>query len=631
MDHFLLLHTRLRSILLKLVFVCCLVGLCQAFIFQAAAKAERAPNILVFIVDDMGYDDLGASGNTLVETPHLDSLAEQSARFTDFSVTPVCATTRASLLSGKYHWRVGVSHVHGGGDYLRRDELTIADRLKEAGYATGMWGKWHNGKSDGYLPWQRGFDEAYYGALYKHENAHGWKNGVFQQTDEWSPKLLSDFAVDFIERKRDVPFFALVSYLGVHEPLEAPRALIEERTEAGMGEHLATLYAMMEGIDTSVGAILKALDDSGVAEDTVVLFLSDNGPIRYNTSPIGAFPEKEWKQRNAYNELRGAKGQIWQNGIKSPLYVRWPGTVDPKEIGSLAHVTDLSPTLLALSGASAQEVLDVGYDGVSLLPLLKSSSAESAGDRMVFGGAWTLNAASSLGGFEPISRQNMDSYGFEEQRLYVRNERFKLLINPNGLSDEERAQNGGAFLVDLDEDPRERSNVIANHPEVATALKASLREWYEGFLDSDDLFHRPVFLIGMSEKGRSTVNLFGPSRIGGRAINTAHYLEGLGAPGDFAEWNIEVAQEGSYEVALTQLAETQPAMTLRLSIGDQVLEGHTGGGDAWEFGTVHLEEGAQSIRLEPVDTGSSGDTLRMLRHLVFYRSDMPRDETRYAW
>lgn len=188
-----------------------------------AERARERPNIVLIMVDDLGYDDLSVHGNPIVETPSLDQLALSSVRFTDFTVAAVCAPTRASVLTGRHHYRTGVSGVHGGRDFMRLEEVLILQVLADHGYATGIWGKWHAGKTAGYLPWDRGFDEGYYAELYVNENSYGYTREGLVKHNKWVSEVITDHAIDFIDRQREEkPFFAYLSFLAPHEPWEAP-------------------------------------------------------------------------------------------------------------------------------------------------------------------------------------------------------------------------------------------------------------------------------------------------------------------------------------------------------------------------------------------------------------------------
>src|SRR6056297_1278911 len=177
-------------------------------VFPACTLKKQKPNFVLVLTDDMGWSDLSLHGNRILETPHLDNLAKQSAQFAKFNVNPVCAPSRASLLTGRHFLRTGVSHVHGGKEYIALNEKLLPEILQEKGYATGLWGKWHSGQTDGYQPWQRGFDEAYKAKLYQHRNSEGLFNGKPVQHQKWGSEVIVDYALDFMKRNRNQPFFA---------------------------------------------------------------------------------------------------------------------------------------------------------------------------------------------------------------------------------------------------------------------------------------------------------------------------------------------------------------------------------------------------------------------------------------
>jgi arylsulfatase A-like enzyme len=191
----------------------------------SADKAPNQPlNILLITADDLGFDDLSIHQNPIVSTPNLDNLAAQSVQFKDFAVSPVCSTTRASLLTGRHFYKTGVSGVHGGRDYLNRKETLISEMLKKTGYQTGLWGKWHLGKTEGYFPWDRGFDQGYYAELYRHQNSFGFLNGQKVNHASWVSEVVTDYAIEFMQTSQTQakPFFAYASFLAPHEPWLAP-------------------------------------------------------------------------------------------------------------------------------------------------------------------------------------------------------------------------------------------------------------------------------------------------------------------------------------------------------------------------------------------------------------------------
>jgi len=296
--------------------------------------AQELPNILLITADDMGYDDLSAHGSQHSQTPNLDDLAQQAITFSDFSVSPVCATTRASLLTGKHFYKTGVSGVHGGRDYMHLSEKILPEILKRKGYKSGMWGKWHTGKSEGYFPWDRGFDEAYYAELYRHANSFGFFNGDKVEHNEWVSKVVTDYALAFMEKNKAQPFLAYVSYLAPHEPWLAPKKYTQPFLEKGMRPATANLYGMISEMDFHIGRLMDYLETSGLIENTIVIFLSDNGPW-WDSSNFGAMKKDEWIARNP-TKMNGNKGQSWQNGSKGGNGRPTPSTNGPETAFYLA-------------------------------------------------------------------------------------------------------------------------------------------------------------------------------------------------------------------------------------------------------------------------------------------------------
>ena len=202
--------------------------------------AERPPNILLMLTDDQGWGDLSMHGNPRLETPHLDRLGSESLRFSDFYVNPACAPTRASLLTGRHYHRNNVWGVHGGRDYLDPDAVLISEVLKGAGYATAMIGKWHNGKTGGFLPWHRGFDDAWFKrGLYAHDTAGFTYNGEVVEFEGWARDRIADLAIQYMAEQRDQPFFLYLPFPTPHLPARAPEEYIEKYLAKGCGKKLA--------------------------------------------------------------------------------------------------------------------------------------------------------------------------------------------------------------------------------------------------------------------------------------------------------------------------------------------------------------------------------------------------------
>lgn len=565
-------------------------------VLKSTAQNQQ-PNILIIQTDDMGYDDLSVHGNTISHTPNLDAFSESAVRFDNFMVNSVCAPTRASLLTGRDFWRTGVSAMHGGNDYMHLDETTFAEIFQQNGYKTGMWGKWHSGKSDGYWPWDRGFDEGYYARLYNYFPSNGWLNEYPKKTtheDEWSPKVLVDYAIEFIDRNKEQPFLAYLSFLTCHGIWDAPDDYKNKYMQEGRSEGFATLLGMLEFMDDETGRLLDYLTENGLDENTVVLFLSDNGPIQMNET------NAEWELRNNHGFL-GNKAQLWQNGLKSPLFVRWKGKYQPADVERLVTVTDIFPTILDIADIPVPEN-NLPLDGHSFKTYFKGDTT-------------TLNEKSAVfshwfpvweeGQFSPLQPHNKAALDFEEQRITLINERYKLLYNPinvNGSPEKFEEK----VLIDLQEDPLESTNVAAENQDVVIQMMEELQNWFADIKNEPHSFSPPVFQIAWKGKASSEVRGYGPSKTVG-CQNDSHQLIGLNAEGDFAEYKLNVHRSGVYKVSVSVTGANMTGMTLKISCDDSGTESELQNKNFQKIGLIPLEAGEHTLKLEvaKIEAGKS--------------------------
>ena len=327
------------------------------------------PNIVIFLTDDQGWGDLSINGNKDISTPHIDSLARDGVQFENFYVQPVCSPTRAELLTGRYAFRSGVRSTSEGGERFNLDETSIADVFRDAGYATGAFGKWHSGMQYPYHPNGRGFDEFYgfcsghWGNYYSPMLEH---NGKIVKGEGFCVDDFTNKAMDFIEDNKFNPFFLYLPYNTPHSPMQVPgpfwdkfenKKLTMKNTYGskwGYDENFVkAALAMCENIDWNVGRVLKKLDELKIADNTIVLYLSDNGP---NSS--------RWN-----GEMKGRKGSVDEGGVRSPLHLRWPQKVKNGQlVKEVTGAVDLLPTLTSLAGVNfkPKKKLD-GLDFSSLL------------------------------------------------------------------------------------------------------------------------------------------------------------------------------------------------------------------------------------------------------------------------
>ena len=463
-----------------------LLTICS-FLFAAspllvAADVPRKPNVVFFLVDDLGVMDIGAyNPGTFYETPNVDRLARDGTKFTSgYAANPVCSPTRYSILTGKYPTRVGATNWFSGkregrfrgaplNDVMPLEETTLAEALKSQGYRTAFVGKWHLGPSEKYWPEAQGFDinigghdrgspPGGYFAPYKNPRLENGPQG------EHLTARLADEAAAIIDASKDEPFLLYVAFYSVHTPLQAPQELIrkyeekarrlgltskpefadEEQVWPGAAERKvrtlqkhATYAAMVESMDAAVGKILSKLESLGLADDTIVCFTSDNGGLSTSEgSPTSNLP------------LRGGKGWVYEGGIREPFVIKWPGVASPgSECDVPVMSIDFYPTLLEAAGA--KPVKNQTVDGQSLVPLLKGADRL---DRAAL--YWHYPHYSNQGGFPGGA---------------IRSGRYKLV---------ERYEDGRAHLYDLESDPGERNDLAMSQPQRVAELRTKLHDWY---------------------------------------------------------------------------------------------------------------------------------------------------------
>lgn len=534
--------------------VCVLLSLVM---YCGLSHAQEPPNILLILADDLGIGDLAVNGNRFVKTPNIDRLAGEAVCYQDFYVNALCAPSRAALLTGRDFWRTGVSGVHGGRDYVNLKEVMFPGLLQQSGYITGMWGKWHSGKTDGYFAWDRGFNEAYYATLYNHFDNVGLLNGKRVETRGWATDRITDFAVDFIKRNAAGKFFAYVPYMAPHEPWFAPDEYTEKYTRIGLSKPLATLYGMIEQLDANVGRLLKTLKDTGTDKSTVVIFLSDNGPTR-TCSRFGKLSDEDWALRNPHG-LRGAKGEIWENGIKSPLYIKWAGKTSPAVQYGICSINDIFPTILGLAGIDIKH-LHLQLDGEDLMPLEpdalrgRQKSLFISTHRPAFPEAFAQNGERTPL-YHPVNAGIKDALAAGDQTMGIRNSRFKLVQQDAG---------SGKSLFDLFLDPRE-TTALNTRKDIVEQLSGELNHWFEAVKREPHAFGVPIHQIGYAGRTQTKIYACSPSAIGPRLENHDHYLGDWKKAGDYAKYAIHVCTPGKYQINLVYRIQPRHEYTFTVS------------------------------------------------------------------
>ena len=470
------------------------------FVSLFATAADR-PNVILILTDDQGFGDVGFHGNSELNTPYLDQLANESTELTNFYVQPLCTPTRAALLTGRYPERTGAVEVNFGRSIIREEEVTIAEELKAAGYRTGIFGKWHLGDNYPVRPSDMGFEEClhhtaggvgqagdppgntYFDPILQHNNVpkkyEGYCNDIFFHE-----------AMDFAEANKDDPFFIFLATNLPHLPLQVDEKYVKPYRKYGVNEINAKTYGMIANIDENVGYVMKRLKELDLEDDTIVIFLSDNGP-RTSRQKNDLYPDR-------YNAgLRGTKSSMYEGGIRVPFLIRWPGKFEAgAKLPQIAAHIDLLPTLLDVCGASVTDE-DRVVDGKSLLPLL-SNPKNKWPDRMLF---FQHNA-----NHEPLMYSH----------FAARSQRYKIvqpLPNPRDTvldigEYDINAQLKSLELYDIENDPSEITNIANSHPDLVESMMESYENWYRDVTAELDYWNPQRIYLGAPEENPAQLSTF---------------------------------------------------------------------------------------------------------------------------
>jgi len=494
------------------------------WIYAGPALAAK-PNIVIILTDDQGWGDLSVTGNTNIATPNIDTLARDGATFEYFYVCSVCAPTRAEFLTGRYHPRTGVSGVSRGQGRLNFDESTIADLFKAAGYATGCFGKWHNGTQPPYHPNDRGFDEFYgftsghWGHYFSPPLDH---NGKRVRGNGFVVDDFTDHAISFIEANRDRPFFCYVPYNTPHSPMMVPDRFYAKfegkdpklRHRDPKKEDLMmtrAALAMCENIDFNVGRILKKLNDLKLSDKTIVVYFSDNGP-------------NSWRWNGG---MKGRKGSIDEGGLRSPFFIRWPGRIKAgASVRQIAGAIDLLPTLTGLAGIQIKTRKPL--DGRSLVPLLQGKAAD----------------------FQPRSL-----FWIRKNQVSVRTQRFRL--------------DSQGRLFDIEKDPGQTRNVAKLHQDVTAKLLKQAAEYGNQMRAHFKANANRPFTVGYGQSTTLTARdgvEHGTIRRSVKSPNNSFFTHWTKVD-DSITWDIDVGKAGDYDAIVHYTcAAGDQGVTVRLSM-----------------------------------------------------------------
>ncbi len=492
-----------RVIIMRKAFIFLLPVIFIFSSYQSQPSEVEKPNVILIMTDDQGYGDFGVTNNDIIETPAINRLAAESVSFDRFYVSPVCAPTRAALLTGRYYLRTGVTGVTGGDETMNDEEVTIAEIFKANGYTTGCFGKWHNGANYPYDPVGQGFDEFWGftgGIIRNYFDTRLRHHSKTVQTEGYLTDLLSDKAIEFIERNKNKPFFCYIPYNVPHTPIQVHDKLFQKYLDKGLNEYDAGIYAMCESVDQNVEKLLDKVSALNLDEKTIILFLTDNGPNGYRFN----------------GGMKGKKAQVDEGGVRVPLWVRWKGMFQPHVVTQLTDHIDILPTVIDLCGIPLPDSLLI--DGKSLKPLLVDPMAD-----------WP--------------ERTLFSYFFEKGA--VRNNQYRLTVD----------RKGKRSLYDMIADPSQLSDIALKYPEKTGELFQMYQNWLEDVQPEESVFltevgHPEQPVVDLPVTGGQ---LHGNLKFKNRFGYTFDWAVNWNLTSDSISWDVNVVNDGLYEFFLQYL------------------------------------------------------------------------------
>lgn len=493
------------------------------------AQKNQPPNVILIITDDQGYGDLGFTGNPHVKTPVIDALARESVRFNNFYVSPVCAPTRSSLMTGRYSLRTGMRDTYNGGAIMASNEVTIAEMLKQANYSTGAFGKWHLGDNYPSRPSDQGFDESvihlsggmgqvgdittYFKGDRSYFDPVLWHNNEQESFEGYCSDIFTDQAINFIDKNKESPFFCYLAFNAPHTPLQVPDSYYQKYKDidpsAGFGkdgkpfskmsekdkEDARKVYAMVNNIDDNLGKLFKKLEDLKLTENTLVIFMTDNGP----------------QQTRYVGGMRGLKGDVFNGGVRVPFYLKYPALYKGnKDVETMSAHLDVLPTLSEICEVEMPK--DRIIDGKSLVPLIEGRQVEWA-DRSLFF-YW--------------SRRYPELYN----NMAIQKAGYKLV----GKTDYDAAIEDFELFY-LKKDPYEQRNLVGENKALAMDLKREMDNIYNKLILSENLVHPPRIMVGTPNENPVILNRNDAG--GERGIWNQEEIYG--------HWDVSV-EEGYYDI-----------------------------------------------------------------------------------
>ncbi len=543
---------------------------------ETKRAAKQSPNVVLIITDDQGYGDLGAHGNTMLRTPHLDALARQSVRLTNFHVDPTCAETRSALMTGKYSCRVGVWHTIMGRSILRAEEKIMPQFFAEAGYRCGQFGKWHLGDNYPYRPHDRGFHEALFsGGGGVGQSPDHWGNNYFDDTYSRNgvPEKQTGYCTDvwfknatnFIEKHKEKPFFCYIATNAPHSPYNVDPKYAKTYLDRGVPQPMANFYGMIENIDENIGRLMTKLDDWKLAENTVVIYMTDNGTAEgvFANSVSGAkkkaaAADPKWKGFSA--GMRAQKGSQYDGGHRVACFIRAPflKAIKPdREVSELTAHFDLLPTLRAMCRLPVQDAqVTESLDGQSLTRLFVDDLAKTWQPRTLV-----------------VHSQRVE-HPEKWRKCAVMTNQYRLV--------------DGAELYDMTSDPGQKSDIAVSQPEVVKKLRGEYEAWWKHVSPRFGEYSDVPLGAAAAPSQELCCHDWHPGSPS-TPWNQSGQQGVAGNPLVNGWWAVKVARAGRYEFVLRMRpAGTEhkiPAGEARVKIGDVE-------------GTAKIAEGATSATIE---------------------------------
>ncbi len=521
----------MNKLLLPFIFGC--------VFFLNCSRPPEKPNIILIMTDDQGYGDLACHGNPWIKTPEMDKLYSQSVRLTDFHVGTTCAPTRSGLMTGRNCNEVGVWHTIIGRNFLRRGEVTIADILKENGYRTGMFGKWHLGDNYPYRPQDRGFEETViHGGGGVGQTPDYWNNDYFDDTyfrngtpekfNGYCTDVWFDEALKFIESKKEKPFFCYIATNAPHGPFHVPQKYIDMYSEIEEVPN-PNFYGMITNADENLGILRQKLEEWEIDKNTILIFMTDNG------SSAGIQVDKNGFAGKGYNAgMRGKKGSPYEGGHRVPFFIYWPDgdLAISKDVNQITSYTDVVPTLLDLCQIKYNPVLP--FEGKSLSSLLRNPEY-----------AWKPRT-------KITDTQRME-YLVKWKDASIMTDQYRLIR--------------GEELYDVDKDPGQVNDISAQYPEVVAELRTEYETWWERVSQRSDEFN-PIPVGFDNEPVTLTCHDIHPDDGKFPAWNQTQVRLNKN-PNGF--WIIDVKEKGTYSIELRRYPkESGAGFNDIVPIGDDI-------------------------------------------------------------